>query len=54
MELIGESKKICTKKKDLTYKMADARDELVDIANLGIPSSHPADLVVVGVPIVEK
>jgi len=34
--------------------MADARDELVDIGHLGIPSSHPADLVVVGVPIVEK
>jgi hypothetical protein len=48
------SQKNLCKKKDLTYKMADARDELVDIGHLGIPSSHPADLVVVGVPIVEK
>ena len=54
MELIGESKKFVQRKKVLTYKMADPRDELVDIGHLGIPSSHPADLVVVGVPIVEK
>ena len=34
--------------------MADACDELVDIGHLGVPGSHPADLVVMGVPIVEK
>jgi hypothetical protein len=34
--------------------MANAGDEMVDIGQLGIPGGHPADLLVVGVPIVEK
>lgn len=47
-------KKILRKKKVLTYKMADSGDELIDVGQLGIPGGHPADLLVVGVPIVEK
>jgi hypothetical protein len=47
-------KNFCTQKNFLTYKMANAGDELGDIGQLGIPGGHPADLLVVGVPIVEK
>ena len=47
-------KKIVEGKNFSTYKMADAGDELVDIGELGIPSGHPAHLLVVGVPIVEE
>ena len=47
-------KKIVEGKNFLTYKMADACDELVDIGELGIPGGHPAHLLVMGVPIVEK
>lgn len=53
MELIIESKNFA-KEKSLTYKMADSGDELIDVGQLGIPGGHPADLLVVGVPIVEK
>ena len=54
MELIIESKKSCERKKDLTYKMADPGDELIDVGQLGIPGRHPAHLMVVGIPVVEK
>ena len=54
MELTVESKIFCAKKNFLTYKMANAGDELVDIGQLGIPGRHPAHLLVMGIPIVEK
>jgi hypothetical protein len=54
MELTIESKKFLSKKKDLTYKMADPGDELIDVGHLGIPGRHPAHLMVVGIPVVEK
>jgi hypothetical protein len=47
-------KNFAQRKKESTYKMAEARDELVDIGPLGISCSHPADLTAVGVPIAEK